>query len=264
MDILYFTRHVVLWHATWQSPIGSYPILGGNLLTRCMHILIGRATFTDLWSDGPPECNIWKKSYELGGNMLTRGMLTRGRFFWSDGPRLPSRNLPRRNDKLWKSTFLTSDLKFLCFRVTRMESRFFVSRKCYFLLLRLHAAGMLGLRFRAPNDVTSRAPTTPGEIPTEVGLPRGTCHKCQLLIGRHHFEASSACHVAKIDMWCHLIDPCGIICHVSSAHRYVPVLMSVGVDTWQPRGRLWWDGPRSCSFWSDGRRDFQTKTQKKC
>jgi hypothetical protein len=45
----------------------------------------------------------------LGGNILTRGILTRGSY-WSDGPRLPSRNLPCRNDKLWKSTFATSDL----------------------------------------------------------------------------------------------------------------------------------------------------------
>jgi hypothetical protein len=64
MDVMYFTRHVVAWHATCQSPIGL-----------------------------------------LGGNMLTRGILTRG-IFWSDGPRLPSRNLPRRNDKLWKSRFV--------------------------------------------------------------------------------------------------------------------------------------------------------------
>ena len=51
MDVMYFTRHVVAWHATCQSPIGSYRLLGGN--------------------------------------MLTSGILTRG-IFWSDGPRLPS------------------------------------------------------------------------------------------------------------------------------------------------------------------------------
>jgi hypothetical protein len=39
------------------------------------HILIGRSTLTELWSDGPPICEIWKKNYELGGNLLTRGML---------------------------------------------------------------------------------------------------------------------------------------------------------------------------------------------
>ena len=114
MDVIYFTRHVVAWHATCQSPIGSYRLLGGNMLPRCIdidtwHILIGRSTLTELWSDGPPICEIWKKNYELGGNLLTRGMLTRGRF-WSDGPRLTSRNLPRRNDKLWKNTFATSDM----------------------------------------------------------------------------------------------------------------------------------------------------------
>jgi hypothetical protein len=51
MDVMYFTRHVVAWHAMCQSPIGSYRLLGGN--------------------------------------MLTRGILTRG-IFLSDGPRLPS------------------------------------------------------------------------------------------------------------------------------------------------------------------------------
>jgi hypothetical protein len=49
MDIMYFTRHVVAGHATCQSPICSYRLLGGN--------------------------------------MLTRGILTRG-IFLSDGPRL--------------------------------------------------------------------------------------------------------------------------------------------------------------------------------
>jgi len=121
--------------------------------------------------------------------------------------------------------------------VSRMESRFFVSRKCFFLHLPLQAAGLLGLRFRAPNGITGRAPTTPGEVPTGVGRT-ATYDKCQLLIGRHRFEAYSACHVAKIDTWYHLIGPRGIICHVSSAHWSVSFLMPVGVDTWQPCGRL--------------------------
>jgi hypothetical protein len=51
MDVMNFTRHVVAWHARCQSPIGSYRLLGGN--------------------------------------MLTRGIFTSG-IFWSDGPRLPS------------------------------------------------------------------------------------------------------------------------------------------------------------------------------
>jgi hypothetical protein len=34
MDIMYFTRHVVAWHATCQSPVGLYRLLGGNMLTR--------------------------------------------------------------------------------------------------------------------------------------------------------------------------------------------------------------------------------------
>ena len=62
--------------------------------------------------------------------------------------------------------------------VSRMESRFFVSRKCFFLHLPFQAAGLLGLRFRAPNGITGRAPTTPGEVPTGVG------RTFELLIGR--------------------------------------------------------------------------------
>jgi hypothetical protein len=35
MDVMYFTRHVVSWHAsTCQSLIGSYRLLDGNTLTR--------------------------------------------------------------------------------------------------------------------------------------------------------------------------------------------------------------------------------------
>jgi hypothetical protein len=117
-----------------------------------------------------------------------------------------------------------------------MASRFFVSRKSFFLHLPFQAAGLLGLRFRAPNGITGRAPT-PGEVPTGVGRT-AAYDKCQLLIGLHRFEAYSACHVAKIDMWYHLIGPRGIICHVPSAHWSVPFLVPVGVDTWQPCGRL--------------------------
>ena len=34
IDILYFTRHDVAWRATCQSLIGLYRLLGGNMLTR--------------------------------------------------------------------------------------------------------------------------------------------------------------------------------------------------------------------------------------
>ena len=47
MDVMYFTRHVVAWHATCQSPIGSYRLLGGNILTR------GTLTRGSYWSDDP-------------------------------------------------------------------------------------------------------------------------------------------------------------------------------------------------------------------
>jgi hypothetical protein len=33
-SIMYCTRHVVAWRATCQSPIGSYRLLSGNVLTR--------------------------------------------------------------------------------------------------------------------------------------------------------------------------------------------------------------------------------------
>ena len=188
MDVMYFTRHVVAWHATCQSPIGSYRLLGGN--------------------------------------MLTRGILTRG-IFWSDGPRLPSfdrtahqyakfekkvtnwagicghvacwhvADFDRTVHVYWAGTChvemincekvrLPRQICNLCVSaVSRMESRFFVSRKCFFLHLPLQAARLLGLRFRAPNGITGRAPTTvttppttPGEVPTGVG------RTFELLIGR--------------------------------------------------------------------------------
>ena len=47
MDVMYLTRHVVAGHATCQSPIGSYRLLGGNMLTR------GKLTRDIFRSDGP-------------------------------------------------------------------------------------------------------------------------------------------------------------------------------------------------------------------
>jgi hypothetical protein len=163
------------------------------------------------------------------------------------GKRGPSdQNMPRRNDKLWKSTVATSDLSFLCFRGFTDGIQFFCFSKVLFLHLPLHAARLLGLRFRAPNGITGRAPTTPGEVPTGVGRT-ATWHMWHVSIAHWStpFEAYSACHVAQIDTWYHLIGPHGIdVCHVSSAHWSVPFLMPVGVYTWQPCGRLWSDGPR--------------------
>jgi hypothetical protein len=79
-------------------------------------------------------------------------------------------------------------------------------------------------------------PQHPGKFLREwAGLPRGTCDTCQLLIGRHRFEAYSACHMAKIDTLYHLIGPRGIICHVLNAHWSVPFLMPLGVE----RAAMW-------------------------
>jgi hypothetical protein len=155
--------------------------------------------------------------------MLTRGILKRGTF-WSDVPRLPS--FDRTAHQYAKFEKKVTNWAGICWHVacwhvadfdrtvqicnfcvsavSCMESRFFVSRKCFFLHLPFQAAGLLGLRFRAPNGITGRAPTTPREVPTWVGRT-ATYDKCQLLIGRHRFEAYSVCHVAKIDMWYHLI-----------------------------------------------------------
>jgi hypothetical protein len=69
-----------------------------------------------------------------------------------------------------------------------------------------------------------------------AGLPRGTYDTCQLLIGRHRFKAYIARHVANIDTCHHPIRPNGTGCHVLSADWSVPLLMPLGVDTWQPRG----------------------------
>jgi hypothetical protein len=191
-------------HATCQSPIGLYRLLGGN--------------------------------------MLTRGILTRG-IFWSDGPCLPSFDWTAhqyvkfekkvtnwagicwhvacwhvadfdRTVHVYRAGICHVEMincekvrlprqicNFCVSAVSRMESSFFVSRKCFFLHLPFQAAGLLGLRFRAPNGITGRAPPAPGEVPTGVG------RTFELLIGRS-------------------------------------------------KGLL--------SFWSDGPRDFQTKTKNKC
>jgi hypothetical protein len=169
MDAMYFTR---------QSPIGSYRLLGGN--------------------------------------MLIRGILTRG-IFWSDGLRLPSfdrtatqyakfeKKVTNWAGICWhlacwhvadfdrtvhvyragtchveminceKIRLPRQICNFCVSAVSRMESRFFVSRKCFFLHLPLQAARLLGLRFRAPNGINGR---TPGEVPTGVG------RTFELLIGR--------------------------------------------------------------------------------
>jgi hypothetical protein len=171
----------VAGHATCQSPIGSYRLLGGN--------------------------------------MLTCGILTRV-IFWSDGPRLPSfdrtaHRYPKFEKKVtnWAAIYrhvacwhvadfdrtvhvyragtchvemincekvrLPRQICIFCVSaVSRMESRFFVTRKCFFFLLPPQAAGLLGLRFGAPNGITgSTRESSPGEVPTGVGrtfeLPTG-------------------------------------------------------------------------------------------
>ena len=128
-------RHVAYWHAAYFDR------------TVDVHrALIGR----------PTNMRNLKKSYELGGNLLTCGMLTRGRF-WSDGPRLPSRNLPRRQDKLWKSTFAACRFVIFAFPRFHVGIQVFCFSKVFEVLFSsfaFQAAGLLGLRFRAPNDIT--------------------------------------------------------------------------------------------------------------
>ena len=62
--------------------------------------------------------------------------------------------------------------------VSRMESRFFVSRKCFFPHLPFQAAGLLGLRFRAPNSRYHWQSSHNTRVPTGVG------RTFELLIGR--------------------------------------------------------------------------------
>jgi hypothetical protein len=70
-------------------------------------------------------------------------------------------------------------------------------------------------------------PQHPGKFLQEwARLPHGQCDTCQLLIGRPRFEAYSACHMAKLDKWYHLIGPRGNSCHVSSADWSVPFFYS--------------------------------------
>jgi hypothetical protein len=244
-DVMYFTRHVVAWHATCALPIGSYRLLGGN--------------------------------------MLTRGISTRG-IFWSDGPRLPSFDrTAHQYAKFEKKATNWAGICWhvACWHVADVDRTVHVYRAgtchveiincekvrlprqicnfCVFavvpspVFLFLESAFFFICLSRpqdcsdcdcwAANGITGRAPTTPGEVSTGVGRT-ATYDKCQLLIGWHRFEAYSACHVAKIDTWYHLIGPRGNTCHVSSTHWSIQFLMPVGVDTWQPCGRLWSDGPR--------------------
>ena len=63
----------VAWHATCQLPIGSYRLLGGNMLTR--GILTRGTRYVVDWH---ATCQLPIGSYRLlGGNMLTCGTLTR-------------------------------------------------------------------------------------------------------------------------------------------------------------------------------------------
>jgi hypothetical protein len=63
----------VAGHAMCQSPIGSYRLffIGWEYVDTwhidTWHILIWRSTFTELWSDGPPICEIWKKITNSAG-----------------------------------------------------------------------------------------------------------------------------------------------------------------------------------------------------
>jgi Uri superfamily endonuclease len=160
----------------------------------------------------------------LGGNILTRGILTRGSY-WSDGPRLPSRNLPCRND-------------FCVSAVLRMESSFLCLESAFFFFCLSRPQDCSDCDWELQTVSLAELPDHPGKFLRKWGrLPRGIYATCQLLIGRHRFEAYSACHMAKLDMWYHLIGPRGTSCLVSSADWSVSFLMHVGVDTCHTRGR---------------------------
>jgi len=68
MDVMYFTRHVVAGACHVSITDWFVPFIGREYFGTCYidtwHTLIGRSTFTELWSDGPPICEIWKKNYE--------------------------------------------------------------------------------------------------------------------------------------------------------------------------------------------------------
>jgi hypothetical protein len=248
MDVMYFTRHVVAWHATCQSPIGSY----------CL----------------------------LGGNMLTRGTLTRGRFC-SDGPRSPSFDRTAHQYAKFEKKVtdwvgicwhmacwhvadfdrtvhvyragtchagmtncekvpLARQIWILCVStVSRMESSFFLSRKCFFLLMPLQAAGLLGLRFRAPNGVTSRVPATWGSSygsGPDWHVAHVTRVNCSLV--------DTVLKPTQHATWKQLTRGITWLVHVASSATCQALIgpynlrMSVGVDAWQPRGRFWSDGSR--------------------
>jgi hypothetical protein len=144
--------HVAYWHVAYFD--------------RTVHIyraLIGRPT--------NQYAKFEKKSYELGGNLLTRGMLTRGRF-WTDGPRLPS-----RNDKLCVCRVRFVICVFPRFHV--WNPVFFVSRKskCFFICLsRPQDCSDCDLELQTVS-LAELLRGTPGEVPTGVGRT-ATYDKC--------------------------------------------------------------------------------------
>jgi hypothetical protein len=89
--------------------------------------------------------------------------------------------------------------------VSRMVSRFVASRKCFFLLSPLQAAGLLGLRFRALNGVTSRAATLPREVPTGVGQT-ATWHMWHVSIAHWSTPFWSLLSMPRGETW-HVLSP---------------------------------------------------------
>jgi hypothetical protein len=210
MDVMYLTRHVV-GHATCQSPIGSYRLLGGNMLTR------GILTCGMFWSGGPrlPSFDRTAHQYAKFDKRITNWAgicwhVACWHVAYFDRPvhvyRAGTCHVEMINCE--KVRLPRQICNFCVSAVSRMESRFFVSRKCFCL--------HLPLSFMLP-----RVPSVPRLKRLEPAVTRRNlpllCSDCDL-------EFQMAQHPGKfLQEWAGLL-----------------------------------------SFWSDGPRDFKTKTQNKC
>jgi hypothetical protein len=162
---MYFTRRVVAWHATCQSPIGSYRLLGGkyidtwyidtwHIFDRTVHVyqaLIGRPTnlrnLKTKLRTGREYSDTWHAyTWHI---LIERSTFTELEPATSEWYIVKKYDLPRQI------------CSFCVSAVSSMESSFFCLESAFLL----QAAGLLGLRFRAPNGVTSRASTALGGFP---------------------------------------------------------------------------------------------------
>ena len=196
MDVMYLTRHVVAGHATCQSPIGAYRLLGGNV--------------------------------------LTRGILTRG-IFWSDGPWLPifdrtAHQCAKFAKKVTKGAGICWHVA--CWHVADFDRTVHVYRAgtCHVEMINCE----------------------------KVRLPRQICNFCVSAVSRmeSRFIVFRKCFFVHLPFIRSRPQDCSD-CDLE--------LQTVSLaELPQQPGKFLREWAGLLSFWSDGPRDFQTKTQNKC